>query len=61
MTTIKIKRVGPNYRSEDGRFQIKHTGTAGRSTRVFTAYDGDRYITSGGLMKCRAAIQNLAN
>lgn len=53
-------RKGSSYNTSDGQYTIRHTGTAGRSSRVFTAYHnatGERVGNSGGLQACKEAVQ----
>jgi hypothetical protein len=50
------------WKSADGRYEISFTGTAGRSTRVFTAHltsprTGQQIGQPGGLATVKAACQ----
>ena len=58
---LKWKRVGPNYTTLCGKYIAKHTGTAGKSTRMFTGYrtsDNTQVGNSGGLNKIKAACES---
>lgn len=63
MKRLTWKRNGTGYKSQCGAYEIKHTGTAGKSTRVFTAYRVAltalpmQVGNSGGLMACKGSCE----
>jgi hypothetical protein len=62
-TKIKWTRDGANYRSKCGRFLVEHTGTRGRSTRVFTArvVSTGKMLGTGGMKAAKELCQRTAS